>query len=138
MPDQPDNTALDRRTFVGASIAAGVTLLGAPQLAAAQEAGGSLERGSTAADQVQQPDELLSKSVAELGAMMQRGEVTSHDLTQRYLARIAQMDKAGVALNAVIELNPDALAIAEQRDTERKAGNVRGPLHGIPVLIKDN
>ncbi|MGH7328230.1 MAG: amidase [Polyangiaceae bacterium] len=115
-----------------------MTLLGAPQLAAAQEAGGSLERGSTAADQVQQPDELLSKSVAELGAMMQRGEVTSHDLTQRYLARIAQMDKAGVALNAVIELNPDALAIAEQRDTERKAGNVRGPLHGIPVLIKDN
>jgi amidase len=69
---------------------------------------------------------------------MQRGALTSHDLTQRYLTRIAQMDKTGVALNAVIELNPDALAIADQRDAERKAGTTRGPLHGIPVLIKDN
>ncbi|HEY2849110.1 MAG TPA: amidase [Gemmatimonadaceae bacterium] len=138
MHDQPDKPTLDRRTFVGASLAAGVTLLGAPQIAAAQETGGSQERGSNAAGQAQQPDELLSKSVAELGAMMQRGEFTSGDLAQRYLARIAQMDKTGVALNAVIELNPDALAIAQQRDAERKAGNVRGPLHGIPVLIKDN
>ena len=136
MSDQPDKSTLDRRTFFGASIAAGVTLLGAPSVAAAMEPGEPRDRANHSA--AQQPDELLSKSVVELGAMMQRGALTSHDLTQRYLARIAQMDKAGVALNAVIELNPDALSIAGQRDAERKAGNVRGPLHGIPVLVKDN
>jgi amidase len=125
--------SLDRRSFFGASIAAGVTLLSAPDAAAATEPG---ETNSAA--QAPQPDQLLSKSVAELGAMMRSGTVSSHDLTQRYLARIAQMDKTGVALNAVIELNPDALAIADQRDAERKAGHARGPLHGIPVLIKDN
>jgi amidase len=138
MPDQTDNSPLDRRTFVGASIAAGVTILGAPAIAAAAELGDARAPATPAPTLMPQQDELLSKSVAELGAMMQRGELTSHDLTQRYLARIAQMDKTGVALNAVIELNPDALAIAEQRDAERKAGTAHGPLHGIPVLIKDN
>ena len=138
MSDQSDKSTFDRRTFFGASIAAGVTMLGAPSVAAAAEPGAPRGRESNAAEQAQQPDELLSKSVVELGAMMQRGAVSSHELTQRYLARIAQMDKTGVAINAVIELNPDALAIADQRDAERKAGNVRGPLHGIPVLVKDN
>ncbi len=138
MRDQPDKSTLDRRTFFGASIAAGVTMLGAPAIAVAGETGTARDHAANSANQAQQPDELLSKSVAELGAMMQRGALTSRDLTQRYLARIAQMDKTGVAINAVIELNPDALAIADQRDAERKAGNVRGPLHGIPVLVKDN
>ena len=59
-------------------------------------------------------------------------------MTQQYLARIDAIDQRGPAINAVIELNPDALAIASQLDAERKAGKVRGPLHGIPVLIKDN
>ncbi len=138
MSDQQDKSPLDRRTFFGASIAAGVTLLGAPSLAAASEIGRQRDTAAFGPNLAQQPDELLSKSVAELGAMMRSGAVTSRELTQRYLARIAQMDKTGVALNAVIELNPDALAIADQRDAERKAGNARGPLHGIPVLIKDN
>lgn len=138
MSDQPDESTLNRRRFFGASIAAGVTLLGAPHTGAATEHAGPRDRGTNPADPAPQQDELLSKSVAELGAMMRSGTVTSHDLTQRYLTRIAQMDKAGVALNAVIELNPDALAIADRRDAERKAGNVRGPLHGIPVLVKDN
>jgi amidase len=70
--------------------------------------------------------------------MMQRGSLTSRALTQRYLSRIDAMDKRGPSINAVIELNPDALAIADERDAERKAGRVRGALHGIPVLIKDN
>ncbi len=130
--------SLDRRTFFGASIAAGATLLGAPAIAATTETGGPHNLGTNSANQAPQVDELLSKSVAELNAMMHSGALTSHQLTQRYLARIAQMDKTGVALNAVIELNPDALAIADQRDAERKAGNARGPLHGIPVLVKDN
>jgi amidase len=77
-------------------------------------------------------------SVAQLAAKMEHGELTSHALVQRYLDRIAKIDKAGPTINAIIELNPDALSIADQRDAERKSGKVRGPLHGIPVLIKDN
>ncbi|MGC8000302.1 amidase family protein, partial [Salmonella enterica] len=59
-------------------------------------------------------------------------------MTEAYLARIAAVDRSGPRLNSVIEVNPDALDIAEQRDRERAAGTTRGPLHGIPVLIKDN
>jgi amidase len=77
-------------------------------------------------------------SVAQLAAKMERGELTSHALVQRYLDRIAKIDKSGPAINAIIELNPDALSIADQLDAERKSGKVRGPMHGIPVLIKDN
>ena len=66
------------------------------------------------------------------------GKLTSRALTENYLGRIAAMDKQGPAVNAIIELNPDALAIAEQLDKERKQKGSRGPLHGIPVLIKDN
>ena len=69
---------------------------------------------------------------------MADGAVTSHALTQAYLDRIAAIDKAGPALNSVIELNPDALNDADALDAERKAGKLRGPLHGIPVLLKDN
>ncbi len=69
---------------------------------------------------------------------MDRGETTSHAVVQRYLDRIAAIDKSGPTINAIIELNPDALNIADQLDAERKNGKVRGPLHGIPVVIKDN
>ncbi len=131
-------TPLDRRAFVGASLAAGAALLGVPESASGSESpvrplAASLPRGPAP-----QLDDLLEHSVAELGALMQRGALTSRELTQRFLTRIAQMDKTGVALNAVIELNPDALAMAEQRDAERKTGARVGPMHGIPVLIKDN
>ena len=77
-------------------------------------------------------------TIDDLQARMGAGALTSRELTAAYLDRIAQIDKAGPKLNAIIELNPDALAIAEKLDAERKAGKVRGPLHGIPVLIKDN
>ena len=81
--------------------------------------------------------------VVELTALdardrMTAGTLTSHALTQAYLDRIATIDDAGPALGAVIELNPTALADADALDAERKAGKVRGPLHGIPVLLKDN
>lgn len=81
---------------------------------------------------------LLEATIDELQQKMQRGEYTSQSITRLYLKRIAEIDKKGPHLNAVIELNPDALNIAAAMDTERKAGKVRGPLHGIPVLIKDN
>ena len=69
---------------------------------------------------------------------MQDGTLSSKAITQLYLNRIDQIDKKGPALHAVIELNPDAISIAEAMDNERKEGKIRGPLHGIPVLIKDN
>ncbi len=77
-------------------------------------------------------------SIAEASAAMQRGEITAHALTQQYLDRIAAMDRRGPNLRYVLETNPDALAIADALDLERKSGRLRGPLHGIPVLIKDN
>jgi amidase len=76
--------------------------------------------------------------IAELQERMQTGEIDSRTLTQAYLDRIAAVDKAGPTLNAVIEVNPDALKEATLRDVERKTNAVRGPLHGIPILLKDN
>ena len=77
-------------------------------------------------------------TIDDLQQRMSAGKLTSRELTAAYLQRIAEVDRAGPKLNAIIELNPEALEIAAQLDLERKAGRVRGPLHGIPVLIKDN
>ncbi len=82
--------------------------------------------------------DVVELSAADARARMQAGTLTSRALTSAYLARIGALDKAGPVLNAVIELNPEALADAEQLDAERAAGTVRGPMHGIPVLLKDN
>ncbi len=81
---------------------------------------------------------LEETSIATLAQKMRSGELTSHAIVMQYLDHIALMDKSGPAINAIIELNPNALAIADQMDAERKNGKIRGPLHGIPVLIKDN
>jgi amidase len=82
--------------------------------------------------------ELEELTIADLQSGMQSGKWTSRSLVRKYLDRIADIDKDGPELNSIIELNPDALAIAESLDRERKEKGVRGPLHGIPVLIKDN
>jgi amidase len=81
---------------------------------------------------------LLEATIDQLQAGMASGEYSSLSITRLYLKRIDAIDLKGPALNAVIEINPDALTIAAAMDSERKAGKVRGPLHGIPVLIKDN
>lgn len=81
---------------------------------------------------------LNEASIDDLQAQMQRGERTARQIAELYLARIEALDKNGPAINAVIEINPDALALADESDRERKAGRIRGPLHGIPVLLKDN
>ncbi len=82
--------------------------------------------------------ELEEATIAELGRQMAAGERTSGEITRLYLDRIEALDRQGPALRSVIETNPDALEIAEQLDRERAAGSVRGPLHGIPILLKDN
>ncbi len=84
------------------------------------------------------PLELAEADVAGLQARMREGTTTSLELTRAYLQRIAGIDRAGPTLNAVIERNPQAEADARVLDAERSAGRVRGPLHGIPVLLKDN
>jgi amidase len=77
-------------------------------------------------------------TISELQEKMESGELTARRLAELYLERIEAVDKNGPYLNSVIEVNPDALDIADMLDVERKAGKVRGALHGIPILIKDN
>jgi amidase len=84
------------------------------------------------------PFEFDEATISELQARMKSGDLTARSLTQAYLRRIQEIDKSGPTVNSVIELNPDALSIAESLDQERKEKRARGPLHGIPVLIKDN
>ncbi len=82
--------------------------------------------------------ELEELTISELQAGMQSGKFTSRSLVKKYLDRIDDIDKDGPKLNSVIEVNPDAMSIAEALDRERKEKGVRGPLHGIPILVKDN
>jgi len=82
--------------------------------------------------------ELEYASASELSAMMVSNELTSVALVQHLIARIADLDKKGPTLNAIIEMNPEALDIATAMDEERAQGKIRGPLHGVPVLLKDN
>lgn len=78
------------------------------------------------------------RSIDELQRAMTSGQATSVDLVHAYLARIAALDRKGPMLRSVIALNPDALTQAKALDAERRAGHVRGPLHGVPILVKDN
>jgi amidase len=77
-------------------------------------------------------------SLTDLQARLASGELSARALAEHYLDRIARLDHAGPNLNSVIEVNPDALEIAEALDAERRAGRLRGPLHGLPLLLKDN
>ena len=82
--------------------------------------------------------ELEEATVAELQAGMKSGKYTARSIAEKYLARIEEIDKHGPSINSIIEINPEALAIAGALDKERQQKGARGPLHGIPVLIKDN
>ena len=127
---------IDRRRFIGTTVAGGV---GVVVGASGCTPGEVPERSSGAADGVRIPPfELDEVTVAELQRSMETGERTARSITELYLGRIEAMDKRGPELRSIIETNPDALAIADELDAERAAGNVRGPLHGIPVAIKDN
>jgi amidase len=118
-----------RRNFLSSSLEMGAASLALPALARANA-------GDPAPDIA--PFELDEMTLAELQQGLRSGAFTSRGLVNRYLARIVEIDKSGPALHAVIELNPEVLPIAESLDAERKSKGPRGPLHGIPVLIKDN
>jgi amidase len=127
---------MHRRQFLQQTVMGGAALAAASPSTAQTPLAREPERIASAALAI--GDEVVERSVDDLQRAMTSGQVTARALTQAYLRRIDAVDRQGPSLNSVIELNPDALDIAEQLDIERKAGRVRGPLHGIPVLIKDN
>jgi len=102
--------------------------------------GGNTSENNSLIDQEQNAPflDLEEITVTDLQKKMQSGEQTSVSITKAYLARIEKIDRSGPSLNSIIQLNPDALKIAAVLDEERKQGKIRGLLHGIPILIKDN
>ncbi len=132
--DRDPSGEVSRRSFLrwSALAGAGATVAGSwTGSASAAPAGGP---GSIA----EPAREIEEATVAELQSAMERGGLTSFELVNMYLERIRELDQSGPNVNSVIQINPQARAIAKARDKERKAGNVRGPLHGIPILLKDN
>jgi amidase len=124
---------LNRRDFLKSGLAVPVAAAAIPGLA---EAGQSAAPPSRKAEF--EHFELDEITIADLQSGMKSGMYTSRSITQHYLDKIGAIDKKGPAINSIIEINPDALAIADALDKERKAKGPRGPMHGIPVLIKDN
>jgi amidase len=137
-----------RRTFLqntlrgtiasGAAVALYPALGAARDLSSVSEASGKSASASSAAASNVASFELDEVTISELQEGMKSGKFTARSLVEKYQARIAEIDKQGPAINTIIELNPDALAIADALDQERKSKGDRGPLHGVPVLIKDN
>jgi amidase len=125
---------MDRRTLLRHGVAGAVTAVAAPALA--RNVFAEPSRAPRLASRA--PFELEESTVAELQAGMRSGAYTARSIAERLLTRIDEIDRRGPAVNSIIELNPDALAIADDRDQERRAGRIRGPLHGIPILLKDN
>ena len=123
---------MDRRNFIRSGALSAAVVAGA-RSAKAAPVDARLER-----DEYLAPFRLEEKTVGDLQAMMSSGRMSSRQITRAYLTRIDQLNRRGPALHAVIETNPDALAIAAALDAERKAKGPRGLLHGIPVLLKDN
>lgn len=121
---------LSRRKFLGAAGVLGAASAIVPAL--------SGREGSSARSSGVGPSELDEITVVALQDGMTSGKFTARSIAQKYLDRIAEVDKQGPSINAVIDINPDALSIADALDAERKNKGPRGPLHGIPVLIKDN
>jgi amidase len=124
---------LDRRDFLKTGLTGGIFAATLPGLTAANEANPLSPPSSEI-----KPFELDEITIAELQTGLSAGKYTARSLAEKYLARINSIDRQGHELRTVIELNPDALAIADALDKERKEKGARGPLHGIPVLIKDN
>lgn len=125
-----DAAGPSRRSFLRTTVAGGVSAALLPVLSGAAEV-------PTPAHAVPafEFDEI---SISDLQDDMKSGRDTARSIAEKYLVRIEAIDKQGPAINSVIEINPDALALANAMDKERAAGKVRGPLHGIPILIKDN
>jgi amidase len=121
----------DRRSFLRHAATATVAISGMPA---------SLRADPSRAEAPERwaPPPEDARTVAELAQAMASGALTSRALTEQCVARADAIDRSGPTINSIIERNPEAFALADLRDRERRAGRVRGPLHGIPILIKDN
>ena len=129
---------MDRRDFVRLGAVAGAIALRRNPLAAEVTREEKQTLRTATKNLSNAPFALDEMSVADLQSAMAAGRMTAHSITQQYIDRIQALDRTGPTLRAILEINPDALSIADALDRERKAGKVRGPLHGIPILIKDN
>jgi amidase len=127
------STNPSRRKFLQKAVNAGAVVAVYPALGAARET-----TPAKPANPDVKPFELDEVTIPELQDGMKSGKFTARSLVEKYSARIDEIDKRGPAVNTIIELNPDAFAIADALDQERQAKGPRSPLHGIPVLIKDN
>ncbi len=128
-------TGLNRRDFMRLGVTAAATVAAARVLhVGSVGTAGTSHVGSSALPATG----IEEATIAELEAAMAAGTLTALSLVQRYLARIEALDVNGPKLNSVLQVNPEAEAIARQLDAERRQGIVRGPLHGIPILVKDN
>jgi amidase len=131
--NRPEGTSernFDRRRFLRLGVAVGTASI------AVASSGPGAER--VPAEQSARPFELNEMTIAELQDAMKSGKLTALSITEKYLERIDELDRRGPSLYSVIEVNPDARDIARELDRERRAKGPRGPLHGIPVLLKDN
>ncbi|MBN1223554.1 MAG: amidase, partial [Candidatus Aminicenantes bacterium] len=124
---------MKRRDFLRNGLLAGVAVSTGPALT-------SCRKEPPAQSHKTGPDgfELYEMTIAEMQEAMQSGRLTARSITEKYLSRIDEIDKNGIALKSVLEVNPDALEIADGLDRDRKENRISGALHGIPVLIKDN
>ncbi len=136
MPKKQSNAKLaaSRRTFLKATVIGSAATLTPlyPALGAARVIASPLPVADI------KPFELDEMTISDLQDGMKSGKFTARSLVEKYSDRIDEIDKHGPTMNSVIELNPDALSIADTLDQERKGKGPRGPLHGVPVLIKDN
>src|ERR1700674_1094730 len=138
--------AADRRGFLRATLIGGAAAI-SPALYPALAAARCNAQGKTPAPRLAQaaqatPEvksfELHEVTISDLQDGMRSGKFTARSLVEKYSQRIDDIDRHGPTINSVLELNPDALSIADALDQERKAKGPRGPMHGVPVLIKDN
>jgi amidase len=137
LPTGVPNSSFSRRTVLHSSLlgAMGVSL--APAFSAARALATALPAAQNEPGSLK-PFEFEEATISDVQARMKSGEVSARSLTQSYLERIDEIDKHGPTINSVIEINPDALSLADALDKERKEKGPRGPMHGVPVLIKDN
>jgi len=135
MPPKNPKLAANRRSFLKTSLIGGAAVTLIPVYPALGAARAIATPTSTPEVPSFELDEL---TISDLQDGMKSGKFTARSLVEKYCARIAEIDKSGPKVNSIMEVNPDALSIAEALDVERKAKGQRGPMHGVPVLIKDN
>ena len=140
MAKSTSSSGINRRRFLKYGLLSGAAAAVTPLVASLAEAASTARMTSPAGGvrPAVAPFELDEITIEALQKGMKSGKFTAHSLTEKYLARIEAIDKHGPRINAVIEVNPDALSMASALDRERQARGPCGPLHGIPVLIKDN